>query len=163
MTFEDAVEIVLKHEGGYSNDARDPGGETNFGISKRSYPSVDIASLGRPDAIAIYKRDYWNAIGIERLPGILRLIVFDAAVNQGPRAAITMLQCVLDVKQDGIIGPQTLVAIKYLGPDETLDRYAALRLNTYFRNKRFTVFGEGWVRRLLSVSIATRAEDKNVA
>jgi len=38
--FLKAVEMVLAHEGGYVNDPNDPGGETKYGISKRSYPST---------------------------------------------------------------------------------------------------------------------------
>ena len=62
------IEVVLKSEGGYVNDPHDPGGETNFGISKRAYPSVDIKHLTKEGAIAIYKKDYWDKIKGDDLP-----------------------------------------------------------------------------------------------
>ena len=60
--FDDIIEIVLEHEGGYVNDPDDPGGETNFGIAKRSHPDVDIANLTKEDAKIIYYQDYWMKI-----------------------------------------------------------------------------------------------------
>lgn len=61
--FEKAVAFVLRHEGGYTNDNRDPGGETKFGISKRAYPSLDIKNLTEEQAKVIYRRDYWDRAG----------------------------------------------------------------------------------------------------
>ena len=55
LNFEDAFDRLISHEGGYVNDPLDPGGETKFGISKRSYPTLDIAALTREDARAIYR------------------------------------------------------------------------------------------------------------
>ena len=63
MTFDDAFEALMAHEGGYANDPRDPGGETKYGISKRAYPAVDIRNLTLEAAKAIYKRDYWRPVG----------------------------------------------------------------------------------------------------
>src|SRR5690606_39725856 len=83
-----AVEVVLEHEGGYVNDPRDPGGETNWGISKRAYPDLDIANLTRTDAIAIYYRDWWQRYEYDRLKDdavVTKLL--DMAVNMGPATA----------------------------------------------------------------------------
>lgn len=77
------MEFVLKWEGGYSNDPDDPGGETRWGISKRAYPSLDIASLTKEEAIAIYERDYWQKIGGDLLPPAMGLVAMNAAVNCG--------------------------------------------------------------------------------
>ena len=63
MTFEEAFSRLMGHEGGYSNDPLDPGGETNWGISKRSYPNVDITNLTRAEAKVIYREDFWKVIG----------------------------------------------------------------------------------------------------
>jgi lysozyme family protein len=81
--FEKAVDFVLAHEGGYTNDPNDPGGETKYGISKRAYPDLIIANLTPEDAIEIYRRDYWIPSGAEQLPDNLALIHFDASVNNG--------------------------------------------------------------------------------
>ncbi|MDD5060661.1 MAG: glycosyl hydrolase 108 family protein [Candidatus Marinimicrobia bacterium] len=83
MKFDAAVSFVLDHEGGYSNDPNDPGGETNYGISKRSYPSLDIKKLTREQAIEIYRTDYWQKSGASQMDERFRLVHFDTAVNCG--------------------------------------------------------------------------------
>ena len=85
--FERALEFVLRWEGGYSNDPRDPGGETNFGISKRAYPRENIHDMTRKRAAELYKRDYWEPAGCEALPYPAALAVFDTAVNCGTVSA----------------------------------------------------------------------------
>jgi lysozyme family protein len=87
LTFEDCVNHVLRWEGGYSNDPNDPGGETNFGISKRAYPNLDIKHLTRDQAKQIYFTDYWQAVGADKMPDGLNLLAFDTAVNCGPKRA----------------------------------------------------------------------------
>ncbi|MCG9093745.1 glycosyl hydrolase 108 family protein [Laribacter hongkongensis] len=85
-SFDDAVSMVLKFEGGYTRD--DAGrGETNYGINKTANPDVDIRNLTPDKAAALYKERYWNAIGADNLPPAIRMIAFDTAVNMGPSAA----------------------------------------------------------------------------
>jgi len=153
MKFNDAVEIILKHEAGYVWNPRDPGGETNFGISKRAYPLLDIKNLTRDEAIEIYRRDYWDRCKIDLLPQALRLIVFDSAVNQGPQVSIALLQAALGVKADGDLGPDSLKAINGANLEKLIQAYARFRLNRYFDNRNFQTFGEGWVRRLQEISL----------
>lgn len=81
--FDKAVQRLLKTEGGFVNDPDDRGGATKFGISQRSYPNLDISKLTEDDARAIYREDYWNALGADQLPEDVRESAFDAAVNQG--------------------------------------------------------------------------------
>ena len=57
MDYKEIISKVLEHEGGYVNDPKDLGGETNFGITKRWYPDLDIKNLTKEDAIEIYKKD----------------------------------------------------------------------------------------------------------
>ena len=68
MTFDEAFEILIGHEGGYVNDKRDPGGETKYGIAKRSYPNVDVRNLTRAQAVDIYRRDFWQRVRGDELP-----------------------------------------------------------------------------------------------
>lgn len=82
-SFSKAIDFTLQWEGGYSNNPADPGKETNFGISKKSYPHLDIANLTREQAIEIYRRDYWDALGCDDLPYPLDIIAFDTSVNCG--------------------------------------------------------------------------------
>lgn len=88
--FERAVAFVLRHEGGYTNDNRDPGGETKFGISKRAYPHLDIKGLTEAEARAIYRRDYWEKAGCGLLEWPMSLVVFDTAVNCGVKKAVEL-------------------------------------------------------------------------
>lgn len=153
MKFEDAIEILLKHEGGYVNHPKDPGGETNFGIAKKFYPDLNIRTLPKEEAIEIYRRDFWEKCKIELLPPALRLIVFDCAVNQGPGVAVGLLQASVGAKVDGALGPETLTKLQGLNTFKVLEKYAALRLERYQRNPKFAYFGDGWTKRLLDVSL----------
>lgn len=84
MTDRDAIinRVIDKYEGG-SRLVTDSGGLTKYGISQNAYPGLDIRNLTREQAVEIYKRDYWNRIGADRLPPEMRLMAFDTAVNQG--------------------------------------------------------------------------------
>lgn len=145
MSFTKSLSFVLSHEGGYVNDQRDPGGETNFGISARAYPWLDIKSLTRDDAAAIYRWDYWDACRCDDLPPAVALMVFDASVNQGVGAATRMLQAAASVPVDGRIGPQTIRA-SALAP--VLPAFYEQRRDRYEANKNFAIYGKGWLRRL---------------
>jgi len=90
--FEKAVDFVLQREGGYVNHPNDPGGETNFGICKRTYPKIDIKNLTRSDAIEIYRTDYWKKSGADKLDDALSLVHFDTAVNAGLSRANALLE-----------------------------------------------------------------------
>lgn len=156
--FVRAVKIVLDHEGGYVNDPDDPGGETRWGISKRSYPDLDIASLTREQAAEIYYRDWWRRYGYSKfdVPEIATK-VFDLAVNVGPTAAHKILQRALHacgqrhVVVDGILGPQTIGAANDVHP---LMLLAALRAEAaahyrtlVARNPRLNKYLNGWLNR----------------
>jgi len=113
--FQAAINFVLSQEGGYVNDPRDPGGETNFGISKRTYPNVDIKNLTRNKAEKIYYEDYWLKLGCGELPAPVATITFGSAVNCGRGRAAKWLQKALrqlgkDITVDGDVGPWTLHA-----------------------------------------------------
>lgn len=81
--FDRAIAFVLKHEGGYVNNPQDPGGETNFGISRRAYPNVDIKNLTKERVVEIYKKDYWDAANCGEIDWPFDIIMFDTAVNMG--------------------------------------------------------------------------------
>jgi lysozyme family protein len=111
-SFEEAVQYVLANEGGLSEDPHDPGGLTQWGISQKSYPGIDIRALTRDEAIAIYKRDYWKYDGFASQRVATK--VFDMAVNSGEPHAVKVLQMALQSLQvgpivaDGILGTQTI-------------------------------------------------------
>lgn len=151
MTFDQAFEVLMKHEGGYVNDPRDPGGETKYGISKRAYPDIDVANLTVDQARDIYRRDYWDACKCDELPIRARLLVFDSAVNQGVGTAIRLYQEALGVKADGVIGPKTIEASYKNNNDETYAEFMALRSARYQKHPKFDVFGKGWTKRMFDV------------
>lgn len=152
MGFDSAVEFILSPqiEGGFVDNPHDSGGPTKYGISQAAYPGTDIANLTRESAIQIYKRDYWDLCGCDELPTAVALLVFDAAVNQGPAKARSLLQKALGVVQDGIVGPATIAAAKR-DPQAAIQEFCALRMYAYGMHPEFMRFGKGWSRRLMEV------------
>lgn len=153
MSFAVAIDFVLRHEGGDVNDPDDPGGHTRFGISKRAHPDEDIGALTRDRAAEIYRYSYWDACRCDELPAALALMVFDSAVNQGPRAAVETLQRAVGTVPDGILGPLTLDAAKRAAGRSAVIAMAAERGFRYGRTKNFERFGRGWMRRLIDCTV----------
>lgn len=146
MNFDKAFEIIIGHEGGYVWDKNDPGGETKYGISKRAYPNEDIKNLTLDRAKFLYKRDYWDAVDAESIPGAARLMVFDCAVNTGVGMAKKLLQRAVGTKDDGIIGPKTRAAISAT-PDLAM-KFAGYWLQYYTDLSGWPTYGKGWTRRV---------------
>ncbi len=158
MDFHQAVTHIFKFEGGLVDHPKDPGGITNYGISLRAYPHLGadgIRHIQKQDAAKIYKKDYWDALHCDDLPSELRLMAFDCAVNQGVGYATKALQTSLSVRADGAIGPKTLAAAASVDPERAVHRFAMNRFLRYLRNRNWRVFGEGWMNRLLSVTMLT--------
>ncbi|WP_440105447.1 glycoside hydrolase family 108 protein [Acidovorax sp. BL-A-41-H1] len=146
--FLDLVDRVLSHEGGYVNDPNDPGGETKWGISKRSYPHLNIKGLTRQDAIAIYQRDFWQRVQGDKLPVPFVFQALDAAVNHGIGNAVRWMQRAAGVADDGVIGPVTLAAVARQEPADLVLLFNAERLEFYAKLKTFDNFGRGWTIRV---------------
>jgi lysozyme family protein len=145
------IRQILKAEGGYVNSPHDPGGETKYGISKRAYPNEDIANLTVDRAIEIYRNDYWYAIRGYDLPPPLALLVMDHAVNAGVSAASVMLQKLIDVPADGIIGPQTVASAQAFWDrhgTNTLEWYSRERILFYSRLAGWKHWARGWTHRV---------------
>lgn len=117
MSFQDALTATLKFEGGYANNPNDPGGKTNFGITQNVYdPTMkkDVKTITPQEVHRIYESSYWITGRCDRIDLVnphLAIIHFDNAVNCGTYGAARMLQDVLKVKPDGIVGNLTLEAI----------------------------------------------------
>lgn len=132
--FERAFASLMVSEGGYVNDPNDPGGETKYGISKKAYPELDIASLTAAQAREIYRRDYWNALELDSRPRSEALCLFDSAVNHG----------VARTKQ--------LAAVVARGPS-FVEQFQAERALFYARLETWPIYGRGWMRRLIRTAI----------
>jgi lysozyme family protein len=156
VSFDKAFELVVGVEGGYVNDPRDPGGETKYGITKRSYPEEDIANLTLERAKYLYQRDYWQLAKCDQLPWPLAYFVFDAAVNQGWNNAVKLLQKSVGTVQDGVLGNNTLAAIKRADQKELCGIYMADRALRYTGTRNFDVYGRGWLKRLFVVAMEAR-------
>ena len=153
MNFEMAFDEIMSWEGDYSMDSNDPGGETKYGISKRAYPNLDIKNLSKEQAKEIYKMDYWDKVNASSLPESVRLMVFDCAVNQGAPFSRIILQKSLGVVKDGIIGPKTLKAFERVPESLVISKMAKYRLDRYSALPHWNVYGKGWTRRLLDISL----------
>ena len=154
--FDEIIEQVLEHEGGYVNDPKDLGGETKYGITKRFYPDVDIKNLTIEQATEIYKKDYWDKNKVESLPQNLWHIYFDMCVNMGKRTAVKVLQRAAvnkgrNIDVDGGLGPMTIGALKGV----ELDRVRAFRVKYYVdlitARPEQEKFFLGWFRRATEV------------
>lgn len=159
--FRQAVEVVLAHEGGYINDPNDLGGETKYGISKRSYPNVDIKSLTKEQAIEIYYRDWWARYKYGDIKDLtVATKVFDLSVNMGPRTAHRLLQKVLNwlgganLTEDGVLGPLTISAANQAAPQKLVQALRFTAAEYYYSlakarptNRGFLL---GWLNRAYS-------------
>jgi len=160
QNFLDAINIVLKDEGGYSNTPGDAGGETNFGISKRSYPNVDIKNLTRDGAIAIYYKDFWCTGPYGGLAdSALASKVFNTSVNAGQSRAIKLLQQAANTQGsnlvvDGVAGPKTIAAINAMYAPAVLAAYRqaqeAFYLAIIAKDPSQAKFKNGWITRARS-------------
>jgi lysozyme family protein len=155
MGFSEAVQRVLELEGGYTDDPYDPGGETNFGISKKSYPMLDIEALTLEQAIAIYKTDWWDKHGYGRLPEEIGQKVFELAVNIGAVRAHRLLQEALQdlgipVVVDGKIGPETMYQTTQYKHQDALLLLLKAGAISYYRGLKVPRYLAGWVRRAMA-------------
>lgn len=146
MNFDVAFERLMGFEGGHTLDIDDPGGETNWGISKRSYPDVDIKNLTRDGARAIYLRDFWSALA--DADDAIKFQVFDFAVNGGLSVAIRKLQAAINVADDGHWGQISMSALAAMEVNDVLLRFNAQRLHYYTRLKNWPRYGAGWTARV---------------
>jgi lysozyme family protein len=164
-----AVAETLSHEGGYSNHSADPGGATMLGITKATWakwtgrktkdvPDSEMRRLTIEDALPIYHAWYWRSVGGDDLPGGVDFVVFDIAVNSGPRRALKMLQKATNklgrvyIRVDGIVGPKTISAANGVNVFDLINELGNTRLWFYFDLSTFKTFGKGWMKRLLSVT-----------
>lgn len=163
--FERAVERVLEREGGESNDPRDRGKHTNLGItaatlrealdSRLVSRGTTIPTLTREDAIVIYRALFWRRAGCERLPAPVAVVVFDFAVHSSPVRAVKLLQKVLRVDEDGVVGPETVAAARRAG-SRTIEMLSAARLelmhDLFTADPEQLAFRRGWWSRVAAVA-----------
>ena len=168
--FARAFELVIGHEGGYTDNPNDPGnwtsgrtgqGEckgTKYGISAASYPNLDIKNLTLDEAQAIYRKDYWAPAGCPDMPPRLAFVQFHAALNNGVGRAVSWLQEAVGAPIDGAYGPQTRSYLDRALAKDPDDMDLAIECHAsrlYFMAglQGWSNFGRGWSRRLASVPL----------
>ena len=157
--WDESFAAVLKHEGGFVNHPKDPGGMTNLGVTQRAweaYLNRDVTEAEMrgltPDAVKpFYKAMYWDKIKGDQLPSGADYAAYDLAVNSGVGRASKYLQEIAGVTADGVIGPKSLEAIKACDPQELADALCNKRLDFLKRLPTFATFGKGWSRRVAEV------------
>lgn len=167
--YEHCLELILHHEGGYVNHPKDPGGETNLGVTKRVYEewggTKDMKDLTVEDVAPIYEKNYWGRVKGDDLPAGLDLCVFDFAVNAGPGRAAKYLQRMIGTTVDGGIGPNTLRAVhNYIeeeGLEAAINTYQKNRQSYYEKLSTFETFGRGWTRRVVETTSSAQKLAKN--
>lgn len=167
-----SLELVLKHEGGYVNLKSDPGGETNFGVTKRVYDAYrstrgfearSVKQITAQEVTDIYRQQYWDAVKGDKLPSGLDYAVFDYAVNSGSSKAIKDLQRCLGLKLvDGVIGVGTLSACQEADPVDLITALCNRRLAFMKGLKTWKTFGKGWTRRVMGATDGYQKSDTGV-
>ncbi len=172
--YDKCLAEVLEQEGGYSNDPGDPGGPTKYGITifdarmywKHDAAAADVRLMPIDVAKAIYKSKYWDAIHGDDLPGGVDLAVFDYGVNSGIHRAAMVLQRLIGVPDDGVIGPRTLEKVKECDPASVASDICHERFHFLQSLHTWRLFGRGWGRRVaevkaLALKMAASTADPN--
>ncbi|CDX55856.1 conserved hypothetical protein [Mesorhizobium plurifarium] len=168
---QESLARVLAHEGGYSNHPADPGGATMKGVTQRVYDAYrrskglatrSVRSITSQELFDIYDRQYWDAVKGDQLPAGIDYVVFDGAVNSGPKQSIIWLQRALGPlykgRVDGVIGLATIAALQACNDhDALIDRICDLRLAFLRHLKPWPVFGRGWASRVAEVRAIGKA------
>jgi lysozyme family protein len=157
--WDNSFAAVLKHEGGFVNHPKDPGGMTNLGVTKaaieaylgRAVDETFMRSLTPESVKPFYKSQYWNKIKGDELPSGVDYAAYDLAVNSGVGRAAKYLQEIAGVIADGVIGPKSIEAIKACNPEEVVEALCDMRLAFLKRLPTFDTFGKGWLIRVADV------------
>jgi len=160
--FDQSLKLVLKSEGDYVNNPKDPGGETMMGVTKNAWstwlkrPIADgeMAKLTVADITPFYKALYWDKSYCNQLPTGIDYMVFDASVNMGVGQSIKLFQKSLGGVPDGIIGPNTMKLINEMNVKTMIDKYSAQKEMFYKSLGTFPTFGKGWLARIEHVKQA---------
>lgn len=160
--FEKALSLLLKQEGGFSNDPHDPGGMTNLGVTEvnwimwkqREVTEDEMRSL-TPEAVApFYRVRYWNPLRCDDLPAGLDVLVFDFGVNAGCKQSARTLQRCVGTTPDGAVGPLTIRAAKEKDLRELIEKFSQAREEFYRSLPLFPRYGKGWLNRTQNVKLA---------
>ncbi len=157
--FDECLAETLSHEGGWSDNSSDPGGATMKGVTLSAFRAfkgrrvskAELRGISDADLRAFYRSGYWDKVRGDDLPPGLDLIAFDAAVNSGPAQGAKWLQRALGVKDDGVIGPETIAAANRANARIVIERACNLRMALLHDLSTWPVFGKSWSRRVAAI------------
>lgn len=170
-TFAECFELFLEHEGGYVNHPNDPGGPTNMGVTLGNfrkyvnpYGTIEhLKKITKTQVYKVFKEHYWDVLRGDSLPAGVDYAVVDFGINSGPARAAKFLQKIVGVRQDGVIGPETLEAVRKVPAKAIIEQLSVDRLKFLKGLSTWPTFGKGWERRVSDVQIfATKLADRNV-
>ena len=148
--FDDAFESLIGHEGAYSDNPNDPGGETMYGVTAtvaRGYGYNDpMKDLPLSIAKDIAKKLYWDPLRLDEFDSKVSFQIFDTNYNGGH--CVIWMQGASGAKVDGILGPVTIQAIKNTNPQSFILKWNSLRLSYYTSLNSWKFFGKGWSNRI---------------
>ena len=158
--FAASLELVLKSEGGFQSDSRDPGNAggkcTNLGVTQQvweawvgySVDETEMRSLTKELVAPLYKSRYWDAVHGDQLPSGADYLAFDFAVNAGAFRSIKTIQRALNITADGIIGPVTIKAIQDTNAEDFIEKFSNAKESFYLGLANYPTFGKGWLNRV---------------
>jgi lysozyme family protein len=157
--WEQCFALVLKHEGGFVNHPKDPGGMTNLGVTRTNWElyldhdvtEADMRALTPEMVKPFYKKNYWDRIRGDELPSGVDYAAYDLAVNSGTGRAAKYLQKIAEVPEDGVIGPQSLKAIQKCDAEDVVNEICNMRMDFLKNLNTFDTFGKGWTIRVNDV------------
>ena len=168
--WDKSFDMVIAHEGGFTDDPRDPGnklpdgrpGCTMWGCTQANWEAYvghhvthdDMKALKKDDVKPLYKKNYWDAVHGDELPSGVDYAAFDFAINAGPGASRKMIQKALGVPADGAIGPATMAAIKAADGKDSLKKFSDAKIAFYQTLATFPTYGKGWLKRVADVQAA---------
>ena len=155
-TYEEAMVQVYADEGGYSNDAGDPGGPTNYGITihdartywKPNATADDVRHMPKSVAADIYEKHYATPLHYNDLPAGVDYAVLDYGINSGIGRSIRVLQRLVGAHVDGSIGPETIKDANQMDPIKLINAIYDERLHFLQNLRTWHLFGKGWGRRV---------------
>ena len=165
--WEKSFNLVIEHEGGFTDDPRDPGnilpdgrpGSTMLGCTQANWEKYigkkvthdEMRRLTKDDVKPLYKKNYWDSVMGDTLCAGLDYGAFDFAINAGPQTSRKLIQRALGVADDGIFGKQTLKAIKESNGADLIEKFSIEKEKYYRSLKTFPIYGKGWLRRIADV------------
>jgi lysozyme family protein len=159
--FMRALQVVLGFEGGYVDNAKDPGGATNHGITQRTYDSwcrwkgisrKSVKDIPDQDVAQIYREDYWTPLHCDEFPFSVSVVLFDTAVQWGVNGTIVDIVMRIPALR-GFPGPSTAVfeRLRSLKPelliDQVVDRRISFRYERVKKKPSQIIFFHGWLNR----------------